>query len=251
MPNQSGLFGITSNTADRMLFGAGALYRNYGTVDQEKIGATRGGAEFQIEREDRDVDLDGRRGPMEGLVRTVGTEVTLTVTVPEISDQTWQDITRGTKTTNNSKTQIAPPEESRIPNSQFYENISLVAEEYGTGNTKAIILKNALVRGNWSVETEDLGEAGLQITFRAHYKNNDQNDPPYRIGSLSELLRDWDPNQDLSGQTLTERIYGKDGTLGSTTGSDSNDPAWVSSPPTLQFDEDDYVTESSDIWTTT
>lgn len=48
--------------------------------------------------------------------------------------------------------------------------------------------------------------------------------------------------QDGSGQTLTDSIGGYNGRLGSTTGADSNDPTWGTSPTRLVFDAlDDYV----------
>jgi hypothetical protein len=57
------------------------------------------------------------------------------------------------------------------------------------------------------------------------------------------LLAVWDPHQQQGGQLLID-ISGNDrhAQLGSTSGADTNDPAWVESPAALSFGTNDFCT---------
>lgn len=239
---------IRTVTVEQIPFGAGALYRNLGAVGQELIGATTDGGEFNVERQERDVPVDGAHDAVKELVRPLGESATLTINFPEITEQTILDALRGTKTTQGGRSEIVPS--GSISESDYYTNIGLVAEFWDETKTEQFILRllNPLVRDDWSVTTEDLDAGGIQLTFRGHRAIDDLSTPAYAYGLLAALHRDWDPAEDGSGQTLTERINGEDGTLGSSTGSDSNDPTWVTGPAALDYDADDYVTVSSTPW---
>ena len=55
------------------------------------------------------------------------------------------------------------------------------------------------------------------------------------------LISVWDPSQDQDGQQFTDTYGSNHGQLGSDPGADANDPTWVASPPSLDFDGNDYV----------
>lgn len=55
------------------------------------------------------------------------------------------------------------------------------------------------------------------------------------------LLRDFNPLYGIDGEYLIDNAGGQDATLGSTTGSDTNDPTWNSSESSLTFGADDYA----------
>ena len=127
-------------------------------VVEQFLGATRGGSAFTVMREDREIELDGTRGPIKGLKRTIMHTATLAVTLIELSEQTWLDITRGTATAGTKHNIIVP--DNAILSSDYYDTIALVAEvqnaEENAMGTDAdrgaciILLKNAMIDGEVS-----------------------------------------------------------------------------------------------------
>lgn len=158
---------VNAATPGRMIFDAGALYRDYGLGGQELIGATRGGASFNVDRDDREIEVDGVHGPVKGLRRTIRLTAKLEVTFVEMSLQTFTDLTRGTITSDGVHKTITP--DIQIIDSDYYANIALVAE-VGTEIAPAVLrLKNAMAAGEWDITTNDNDEGELSVTFEAHF----------------------------------------------------------------------------------
>ncbi len=170
---------VNAATPGRMLFDAGALYRDYGLGGQELIGATRGGASFTVDRDDREIEVDGVHGPVKGLRRTIRLTAKLEVTFVEMSLQTFTDLTRGTITSDGIHKTITP--DIQIVAGDYYANIALVAE-VGTETAPAILrLKNAMAMGEWDITTNDNDEGELTVTFEAHFDPAALDTIPYDI----------------------------------------------------------------------
>lgn len=60
--------------ASEIMLGAGIFY-----IDDTKVALTRGGGKFTVEREFREINADGDRGPVKGRVVQDGARVTLTM----------------------------------------------------------------------------------------------------------------------------------------------------------------------------
>lgn len=67
--------GVTAGAAEIML-GVGVFY-----VGGTAIALTRGGGSFNVEREFREINADGDRGPVEGRIVMEGSRATLTMNV--------------------------------------------------------------------------------------------------------------------------------------------------------------------------
>lgn len=70
--------GTTSGAAEIML-GVGVFY-----VDETAIALTRGGGKFSVEREFREINADGDRGPVAGRIVMDGSRATLTMNTLQI-----------------------------------------------------------------------------------------------------------------------------------------------------------------------
>lgn len=171
--------GISANTENRLVFDAGAIYRDYGEAGQALIGATRGGATWTVEREQREVEVDGARGPIKGLVRVVRESAMLEVEFLEMALQTWLDITRGSEVSDGTHNTITPA--LAIASGDYYTNIALVADVSGSSDPCVLKLLNALADGQWSISTTDRDEGRLAVTFKAHYDPTDVDVIPYSI----------------------------------------------------------------------
>lgn len=77
--------GITADTPERIFVDAGAVYLNYGLPSERLLGATRGGNEFNLNREIRDIEVDGVRGSVKGLRRRIVCRPQITCNLIELS----------------------------------------------------------------------------------------------------------------------------------------------------------------------
>lgn len=171
--------GVNAATPGRMIFDAGAIYRDYGETDEELIGATRGGATFTVERDDREIEVDGVPGPVMGLRRTIRLTAKIEVTFVELSLQTWVDLTRGTSVSDGTHFTITP--DDAIVAGDFYTNIALVGQVGNESDECALKLLNALTAGEWDVSTNDDDEGELSVTFEAHFDPADIDTVPFEI----------------------------------------------------------------------
>lgn len=172
--------GINTETPNRIVLDAGALYRDYGEAGQDLIGATRGGAVFTVEKEDRNIEVDGGgRGPIKNLIRNIMYVARLEAELLEMSFQTFLDLTRGTAVSDGTHFTVTPSVD--IADADFYTNISLVAEVKGSGDPIVLKLLDALHKGEWSITTEDQNEGVLPVRFEAHYDPADLSAVPFRI----------------------------------------------------------------------
>lgn len=171
--------GITANTVERIAIDAGAVYRDYGEDSEELIGATRGGAEFVIAREDREIEIDGPKGPVKGLKRTIRHTARLSFTLVEVSQQTLLDLTRGTAVSDGTHRLITP--DNSIVDSDYYTNIALVGEMMDTTDPIIVKILNGLFEGEITLTTDDQNEGELAVTVMGHYASDALTTVPYTI----------------------------------------------------------------------
>jgi len=77
--------GLSADTPGRIFVDAGAVYLNYGLSSERLLGATRGGNEFNLNREIRDLEVDGLRGSVKGLRRRTVCRPQITCNLIELS----------------------------------------------------------------------------------------------------------------------------------------------------------------------
>lgn len=72
--------------ADEQTKGAAEIILGVGIfeIDDVKVGLTRGGGKFSVQREYREINADGDRGPVEGRIEMTGSRATLTMNVLQI-----------------------------------------------------------------------------------------------------------------------------------------------------------------------
>jgi len=157
-------------TAENILLGYGIV-----SVGAVPIGLTRGGSSFTVEREIRNIEADGDRGPVKGRI-VVDTEVAiLTVNALELFDTTRMatyypaiDITTNSMT---STLAIIAGDHS---------DVTWVGKTLN-GDVVTIEVENAINMGNieWSLEDKD--EVVPEIAFTATYDEATRNTPPWSV----------------------------------------------------------------------
>ena len=80
---------LTANLPESIIFDAGVLYKNFVSPAEpgEILGATRGGSEFNLNAEMREVEVDGAPGPVKGLKRFVRVAPEITINLLSLTKE--------------------------------------------------------------------------------------------------------------------------------------------------------------------
>jgi len=166
--------GISADTYQKFIIDSGAAYTGFtgfaalGTL----LGATRGGSQFIIEQEIREMEVDGARGPVKGSRRITMVKASLTVNFIEHTtdnlkrllvgsdsatfETDWDAITRG---------------DFKIADADFLSDVTLVGDV--SGDTAlgecAIKLSDVIADGNFELSFADKEEGVVAVTFTAHF----------------------------------------------------------------------------------
>lgn len=177
--------GITPETVKNMIFDAGAIYANYGEVDERLVGATSGGTTFTVEREVKEIEIDGARGKVKGARRIISENASLSINLLEMSAANFKLALTAADMTDvmNGEVKVADKIKPRgkILDSDYLTNIALVTTVSGTDQPCVVILKNALADDELELELEDQEEGKPEVVISAHYDPANLSEVPYEI----------------------------------------------------------------------
>lgn len=175
-----GLHGLTDDTFRSLILDAGAAYAN---IDLEALeagediatavetaiataiplGATRGGASFNVNRTLRQIEADGQLGPTKGLIRREEVAPELTVNLLE---QTLANLQRQFP---GAVVEEAGPFQritgGPITSDTYVENVALITTYGEEGKFIVLVVENALVMEAPEFATEDRNEVATEVTF--------------------------------------------------------------------------------------
>jgi hypothetical protein len=144
--------GVTSGTAANLQIDAGVV-----TVGGVALGATRGGAQFTVERTIREPELDGQPSPVVGTMRVIRDRAVLTVNALEFTQANIDNAIIGSGGT---------PEEYLI-SAASHKTVTFVGKTAG-GATATITLNNAICTTP-GITMEDENEGAISMEFVACY----------------------------------------------------------------------------------
>lgn len=177
--------GISADTYNRLLIDSGAVYLNYGTVNEELIGATRGGNTASIEPENREMPVDGAPGPVKGSQRRLRSIAKLTVNLIEIKTDSILANLPGASSTSDGTHDVIT-RNTQISAGDYFDNVTLVLEKSGTDELYFFKIKNALALGNYELGASEDDESVMTIEFTAHYDPDNLGNEPWEIGNPLE-----------------------------------------------------------------
>lgn len=172
--------GVSPETYTRMVLDAGEVRVGFQSLGHpgRRLGATRGGSDFVIEPDMREMDVDGAPGPVMGAARMVKCTAKLTCSFVEFNEdilrmampgvetfdavaigQNIKGIRRAMKLWADDGSYLDP----------YYDNVVLFAEVAGTTIPVICGVKNALSSGKFSLSLEDKNEAVVKVEFNAHF----------------------------------------------------------------------------------
>lgn len=190
-----GRSGINANTKDRFVLDAGEVFLNLdltalvngsasdpiadAIASATSLGATRGGNSFTPGRTLREIQADGKLGPVKGFKRRQAVEPTLTTNLIEMTVENLKTAIAGaTATVDGLFNRIDGGE---ILDASYIDNVAIVTTF--TGETQPIVLgvKNALVLEAPEFATNDEDEVVMAVTFAGHFSGATATDEPWFI----------------------------------------------------------------------
>ena len=175
--------GITADTYKRFIIDSGAVYTGFTdfTTPGTLLGATRGGNQFTLEQEIKEMEVDGAHGPVIGSRRIVMVKASLTVNFIEhtldnlkralvgsdsaVLDVNWDAITRSLA----------------ITDAAFLVDIVIIGEVSGTTDAMGIKIDNAIVDSNFELTFADKEEGLVAMTYTAHFDPSDVDTEPWSL----------------------------------------------------------------------
>jgi hypothetical protein len=184
--------GITKETYRRFLIDSGDVRVAYtneaspGTL----LSATRGGNEFTIETELREMPVDGAPGPVKGDKRIIKVTAKLKVNCIEHSPDIWSKALPGSVTTEETGyTEIS--RSADIATSDYLTNVAIRGVVTGAGidgEYAILMIKNALCTGNFEVKMADKDEAVVALEFTGHFDPDDLDAEPWLLRHPNEAM---------------------------------------------------------------
>lgn len=151
-----------------------------------EIGATRGGTTFTVEKEMRDVEFDGKRGAVKGLVVKESEQGILAVNFIEVDVTNTRLALPGSQAIvrANGYTEIKPG--SCLQLTDYVNNVAIVAVHGNRNKPIVIVLENVLNAGNFELAIVDKDESNPAYEFRSHYSYDKPEEVPYEIFIANE-----------------------------------------------------------------
>jgi hypothetical protein len=178
---------IRTETVKNLILDAGVVYVNYGLADERILGATQGGNTFVVEREIKEIEVDGAKGKVKGLRRLITENAMLTTNLREMSTENIKLALAGSTSSDVlaadgvTKTHDSITSSGDISDADYITNIALVAKVSGSSESVIVIVENALSDGEFNLSFEDKEESTTEVQFSAHYDPADLANVPYEI----------------------------------------------------------------------
>lgn len=183
--------GFTAKTAENLLLGAGAFFKDYdvetdtfdtAVTEGKLLGASRGGGEFTAVPEIRKIEIDGVSGSAKGLSVIDSWEVKLTANILEVTKETLaKALTSSTTDDSTNLKYDVIRANNHIDLTDYIDNVTYVGKISGSDEPVIIQIYNAINTSGLTLTTEDKNEAVIAMEFEGHYASDDLDSPPFAI----------------------------------------------------------------------
>ena len=180
--------GVTANTPKRIVFDTGTIHKGLKyegsawNFTETLVGATSGGAKFNVTPEVHKIALDGVNVAVKGLAQKIGEVATLEINFAELTDDVLLAATLGQKGTSQDTTMEKFVSKAEINEGDYWENVAIVGRTV-EGKNCIVILPNALCTSGLNIEGKPKAEGVSTIVFECHADPSavDGNSLPYEI----------------------------------------------------------------------
>lgn len=164
----------------------GIVFVNYGEPTQRKLGPTRGGAEFTVTKNIRQIEYDGGLGRTRGMQVIDEIDAVIKTSVMDISQETLAlmmpqaDLVAGVITNNTG---------GLISSSKYLTNVTMFAKTVG-GDYKRITLFRGMAESDFTFSAAPKAEGLVALEFYAHWDATNQDSPLYKIENVGSIEAD-------------------------------------------------------------
>ncbi|MBT2722315.1 hypothetical protein [Bacillus sp. ISL-46] len=170
---------------DNIQIDYGIVILNYGELDAERLGPTKGGAEFNATKNIRDIEYDGSLGKSVGMQVIDEINASLKFSILDTSLETlaktlpqadYDDITKIIK---NNKG-------GAIPASRYFKNITMFGKLMN-GKYKKITIFNAMNESDFVLSSAPKAEGEIALEVFAHWDPLEVSDDLYSIEDVTTI----------------------------------------------------------------
>lgn len=163
--------GITAETIENMILGAGVIYKNLKYESASKgwtgtpIGATSGGIKFKYEAKWLEIEVDGATVAVKGITKQkVGETATLEGQMTEITEDILVTALHLQKSTSEDTNYVKYVSKENITEADYLDNVAYVGT-LSNGKNVIIILPNALCTEAFELETKNATQTTFAVKF--------------------------------------------------------------------------------------
>jgi len=154
------------------------------SITPKGLGATRGGATFDPQKEEREIEVNGARSPLIKMSRVDRVAPILTVSLLELADIEVLKYPLGqidTELTASGYHKVTPRLDIKI--TDYIPNVALLTRTSEDDQDKPVIfvLRNAKDVENSAMTFEDPGELATEVSFSGSNAMSEAFDVPFRI----------------------------------------------------------------------
>jgi len=181
---------LTQEQVENIQIDYGLTYLNYGATGERRLAPTRGGGTFNVTKNIREIEYDGRKGKTKGM--QVVDEINAMLSVP-LLDTSMANLAMAMPwaTYANDKISAESGNLGVIQDSAYVENITLLAKVIG-GGYKQITLYNAMSENDFSLAAAPKGEGVVTLEVSAHWDAEDDTADLYDIQDIETIGDDTD-----------------------------------------------------------
>lgn len=161
--------GITSQTIQNLVLGAGVIYKNLTYASNEwtgtVLGATSGGIKFNYEAQWLDIEVDGATVLVKGVTKQkIGETATLEGQMTELTENILVTALHLEAATSDDTNYNKYVSKANIDSSDYLTNIAYVGT-LSNGQNIIIILPNALCTEAFEMETKNAEQTTFSVKF--------------------------------------------------------------------------------------
>lgn len=182
-----GKHGITSDTLDNILFGAGTIHKNLKYENgswnfaNSIVGATSGGSKFSIKPEYTALDIDGANVDFIGSDVKTGETAAMDVNWAELSADIIKTALNAAEGTSDDENYTLIESKPNIEKGDYWDNIAFVGQTLD-GRNIIVIMDNALCTSGMELEGKKKAQGVLATSHKCTAPLTDDLDTlPYHI----------------------------------------------------------------------
>lgn len=148
-------------------------------INGVKVALTRGGGQWVVEREYRQIEADGDYGPVKGRIRKIRSTARLTMNALEVLVENIPKLYPAVEVDSSDGTDTVTAKED-IEDEDYLDSVTWTGRTVG-GRACVIKLENAINLGNIDWTMVDKEEIVPQVIYTATYDEDERTKEPWEV----------------------------------------------------------------------